>query len=130
MTKTQAIERICVALDVPDAATACSLAERLKGHVGFVKVGMELYTAEGPPIVRALTAKGMKVFLDLKFHDIPNTVAGVSRVVSPFGVSIFDVHASGGQEMMRASLKAASDSAANAGAPRPLIIGNYSGLIA
>jgi orotidine-5'-phosphate decarboxylase len=90
--------------------------------VGFFKIGMELHNAEGPSVIRTLTSLGAKIFLDLKFHDIPNTVAGASRVVAPLGVSIFNVHASGGIEMMRASLKAASDSTAKAGVPRPRII--------
>jgi len=122
MTKTEAKKKICVALDVPDSKTACALAVRLKEHVGFFKVGMELYNAEGPSVVRTLTSLGVKIFLDLKFHDIPNTVAGVSRIVAPLGISIFNLHAAGGLEMMRACLKAASESTAKAGVPRPRII--------
>jgi orotidine-5'-phosphate decarboxylase len=122
MTRDEAVKRICVALDVPDSATACGLARRLKGHVGLFKVGMELYHAEGPSVIQDLKSLGAEVFLDLKFHDIPNTVAGVSRVVAPLGVSILNLHASGGTEMMKACLKAASESTAEVNIPRPRII--------
>jgi orotidine-5'-phosphate decarboxylase len=122
MTRDEAVKKVCVALDVPDSESACELVRRLRTHVGFFKIGMELHNAEGPSVIRTLTSLGAKIFLDLKFHDIPNTVAGASRVVAPLGVSIFNVHASGGIEMMRASLKAASDSTAKAGVPRPRII--------
>jgi orotidine-5'-phosphate decarboxylase len=122
MTRSEAVEKICVALDVPNAEAAFGLATQLKDHVGFFKVGMELYNAEGPSVVRGLRALGAKIFLDLKFHDIPNTVAGASRIVAPLGVSMFNLHASGGIEMMRASLLSASESATKTGVACPRII--------
>lgn len=122
MKRDEAIKKVCVALDVPDMETACTLARRLMGCVGFFKVGMELYNAEGPSVVRALRSLGVEIFLDLKFHDIPNTVAGVSRIVAPLGVNIFNVHASGGSEMMRACVKAASEITTTMRVSRPKIV--------
>jgi len=122
MNQTEAIAKLCVALDVPDSKTALDLAATLQGHVGFVKVGLELYCAEGPTIVTALAKLGVKIFLDLKFHDIPNTVAAVSRVVASLGVDILNLHASGGPEMMKACLDAVTDAAAKARVPRPRLI--------
>jgi orotidine-5'-phosphate decarboxylase len=97
-------DRLVVALDVADRAAALRLVEQLSGVVGMFKVGPQLYTAEGPAFVRALIESGERVFLDLKFHDIPNTVRGAARSASRLGVSIFNVHAMGGREMMRAAL--------------------------
>jgi orotidine-5'-phosphate decarboxylase len=92
------------------------MARRLAGHVAAVKVGKQLFTAEGPAAIRAMHDLGLRVFLDLKYHDIPNTVAGAVAVAKTLGVWLLDVHASGGGEMMRAAAKAA------AGPDRPLVI--------
>jgi orotidine-5'-phosphate decarboxylase len=101
-TPTNAKERIVVALDVADRDSALSLVEKLSGLVGMFKIGKQLFTAEGPGLVREIIVAGEKVFLDLKYHDIPNTVAGAAQSAAQLGVSIFNVHALGGSEMMRA----------------------------
>lgn len=105
-------ERLIVALDAPDAARAQKLVRQLGESVSFYKVGKELFTAEGPLIVRELVDEGKKVFLDLKFHDIPNTVAGAVRSAAALGVSLITVHASGGAQMLKAAAEAAAESEA------------------
>jgi len=97
------------------------MADALRGTVGGYKVGSQLFTAEGPDIVRALTMRGDKVFLDLKFHDIPNTVAGAIASASRLGAWMMNVHAAGGPAMMAAA-KAAADTAAAGGHARPVVI--------
>ena len=94
---------VIVALDAPDQIRALALASVLDPEQCRVKVGKELFTAAGPPVVEALHAQGFEVFLDLKFHDIPNTVAGACRVVRSLGVWMLTLHASGGVDMMRAA---------------------------
>src|SRR5215472_2584161 len=88
--------RLIVALDLPSAYAAVRMAEKLHGRVGMFKVGSGLFTAEGPVLARYLVASGERVFLDLKFHDIPNTVRAAVREAAQLGVSMLDVHASGG----------------------------------
>lgn len=100
-----------VALDYPDAPTALDLVERLGDRCGFYKVGSELFTAAGPLVVRELVMRGRRVFLDLKFHDIPNTVAHGVTAAANLGASIVTVHASGGTRMVRAAVEAAGDAA-------------------
>jgi orotidine-5'-phosphate decarboxylase len=104
-------DRLVVALDLPRRAAAIEMAARLRGEVGMFKIGKQLFTAEGPDIVREILAWGEKVFLDLKFHDIPNTVAGAVQSAVRLGVNLVNVHASGGPAMMQAAAKAARGSA-------------------
>lgn len=115
-------DRIIVALDVPDRDQALELAHRLKGHVGWVKVGMTLYYAEGPQIVRDLRALGFKVFVDLKLHDIPHQVEGACRTLTRIGADMFTVHASGGREMLSAAVAATRAAAEKFKAPKPSIV--------
>src|SRR5262245_22084241 len=99
-------DRIIVALDVSSADEARALVDRLRGRVGMFKIGSQLFTAAGPALVRELTARGEKVFLDLKYHDIPNTIAGAVSAACQLGVSLVDVHALGGREMLDAAVSA------------------------
>jgi len=95
-------EKLIVALDVPDLAAAWRMARRLAGHVGMFKVGSQLFVAAGPRVVEKLAGFGARIFLDLKFHDIPNTVVGAVRAAAGLpGVRLINVHALGGLEMMR-----------------------------
>jgi orotidine-5'-phosphate decarboxylase len=111
-------KHIIVPIDVADTAAALELVARLDPKLCRVKVGKELFTAEGPAVVGRLQERGFEVFLDLKFHDIPNTVAGACRAAARLGVWMLDVHASGGETMMRAAREAI------AGVSRPpLLIG-------
>jgi orotidine-5'-phosphate decarboxylase len=98
---------VYVALDTTDLDYALELAQRVRPHVGGFKLGLEFFTAQGPAGVRAFAEAGLPVFLDLKFHDIPNTVAGAARAAAQLGVAITNVHAQGGAAMMRAGLDAA-----------------------
>lgn len=98
--------RVIVALDFPDAASAFALADRLDPSLCRVKVGKELFTAEGPALVRRLVNRGFGVFLDLKFHDIPNTVAAACRAAAGLGVWMVNVHALGGAAMLKAAREA------------------------
>jgi len=116
-------DKLIVALDVPSAEAGLRLAERLRGHAGMFKVGLENFTAEGPMLPRFLVAVGVKVFLDLKLHDIPNTVRAAARQAAQLGVSMFNVHASGGRKMMEAALAGAQEgSAGRPNESRPLVL--------
>src|ERR1700681_50604 len=99
-------QRLIVALDVSSAAEAQRIVSALGDSVHIYKVGMQLYTAEGPQLVRDLVSSGRKVFLDLKYHDIPNTVASAVREAAQLGASMLTVHASGGEKMLSAAVDA------------------------
>src|SRR6266496_3623602 len=101
-------ERLIVALDVSQAAEARQIVSALGDSVSTYKIGKQLFTAEGPQLVRELVGTGHKVFLDLKFHDIPNTVAAAVRQATALGVSMLTVHAIGGAKMLRAAAEAAA----------------------
>lgn len=120
MAAMPARDQLIVALDVKSADAGARLAEKLRDRVGMFKVGFEAFTAEGPLLARYLVASGQKVFLDLKFHDIPNTVKSAAREAARLGASIFNVHATGGSAMMQAALEGAREAAS--GRLRPLVI--------
>ena len=100
---TKAADKIIVALDVPTKERALDLVEQLGSEISFFKIGLQLYTAEGPEIVRSVLASGAKVWLDLKLYDIPNTVARAVESASALGVQMLTIHLSGGSEMIRAA---------------------------
>lgn len=110
---------IIVALDFENRDTALEMVEQLEGAVEFFKIGSRLFTAEGPGIVERIKERGVRVFLDLKFHDIPATVAGSVRAASNMGVDMMTLHTSGGVGMMEAAAKAASEG----GGDKPLLVG-------
>ena len=114
--------RLIVALDVSTERQARELVESLRGIVGMFKIGSQLFTEVGPKIVRQIASSGNEVFLDLKFHDIPNTVSRAAVAATRLGVSIFNVHASGGREMMRRTADAVSETATSEGLKRPSVI--------
>jgi len=114
---------IIAALDVPSAEQALKLAELIAPAVGAFKIGGELFTAAGPDIVRRVRATGAAVFLDLKFHDIPNTVAKAVASAIRLDVQMLTIHTSGGGEMMRAAEKSAVDTAKQLGLALPLVLG-------
>jgi len=116
-------ERLLVALDVESADRALALAGQLRGIAGGLKVGSRLFTLEGPDLVRRLVDTGARVFLDLKFHDIPNTVAQAVDAAVRTGAWMINVHASGGSAMMQAAARAGAEAAAAAKRPEPLLIG-------
>jgi orotidine-5'-phosphate decarboxylase len=114
---------IIVALDLPSPDAAVELAARLSPAVGAFKIGSELFTAAGPDIVRRLRATGAAVFLDLKFHDIPNTVAKAVAAATRLEVQMLTIHTGGGLAMMRAAEQAAQETALRAGVAAPLVLG-------
>jgi orotidine-5'-phosphate decarboxylase len=114
--------KLIIALDVETADEARRLFSLLRAEAGMFKIGSQLFTAAGPRLVRDIVAGGGRVFLDLKFHDIPNTVAAACREAVRLGVSLFNVHAAGGGEMMRRALEATGETAEREGLPRPALI--------
>src|SRR3954465_13619931 len=110
-------DRLIVALDVPHAADAQKLVRTIRDTASIYKIGKQLFTSEGPDLVRNLVSSGRKVFLDLKYHDIPNTVASAVRCAAELNVAMLTVHASGGSKMLRAAADAAAQSAG-----KPLVL--------
>src|SRR5436305_5149270 len=110
-------DRLIVALDVANAAEAQKLVQSIGTSVSIYKIGKQLFTSEGPSLVRDLVSSGRKVFLDLKYHDIPNTVASAVRSAADLKVHMLTVHASGGSKMLRAAAEAAAQSAV-----KPLVL--------
>jgi orotidine-5'-phosphate decarboxylase len=123
MTRPSAIDpRVIVALDFADPGEALALAARLDPPECALKVGNELFVAGGPEPVRRLVARGFRVFLDLKFHDIPNTVAHACAAATQLGVWMLNVHAAGGRAMLLAAREAIAEAVASGAEPRPLLI--------
>lgn len=116
-------DRLIVALDVDTAEEAELLVAQLHDHVGVFKVGMQLFNSEGPEILRRIHRSRGKIFLDLKLHDIPNTVGQASAVLTSHRVCMFNVHVAGGKEMMQRAVEASVQEAQHLGIPRPLLIG-------
>jgi orotidine-5'-phosphate decarboxylase len=115
--------KVFCALDTPSMDVALGWANRLKGTVGGLKLGLEFFGAQGPDGIRRVAETGMPIFLDLKFHDIPNTVAQAVTSVTPLAPLLMTIHAGGGKAMMRAAVDAARETAAKAGVNRPKILG-------
>lgn len=114
--------RIILALDVDSQAEAVKLVKELGAYIGTFKVGMQLFNACGPDIVHRINDLGCSVFLDLKFHDIPNTVGSAGRVLTRLGCSMFNVHAAGGREMMQAAVQEVKQESLRLGRQAPLIL--------
>jgi len=115
-------ERVLVALDTDRRDEALGLVATLRGRVGGFKIGLELFSACGPEIVRAVRSVGHEVFVDLKLHDIPHTVAGAAAALGRIGAGLLTVHASGGPAMIEAAVEGATRGAAEAGHPRPIVL--------
>jgi len=123
LSREQAASKIMVALDKPDAQAALAVADRLQGAGCWVKVGMELFYAAGPSVVKDLKSRGLRVFLDLKMHDIPNTVRGGARSIARLGVDLFNVHGAGGSAMMSAAAEGVREAVDSGDAERaPIVI--------
>ena len=118
----EAKKRIILALDVDSQEEALAAAEKLAPYVGAFKVGMQLYSMAGPEIVRRINDLGGEVFVDLKFHDIPNTVAAAGRVMTKLGCSMFNIHAAGGREMIKETVAAVKEESVKLNIPAPLIL--------
>ncbi len=114
-------DRVIVALDVPDERSAIAFVERLE-EVSFWKVGLELFTSTGPKILELLKSRQKRIFLDLKFHDIPNTVASACRAASGYGVDLLTIHATSGREALKAATEAVQVGASSAGIKPPKLI--------
>jgi len=123
MNANQFKETICIALDVHNDKTALGLVDILKDHVGYFKVGMQLFYQYGPDLVHQIRTKGVKIFLDLKFHDIPNTVRNAAIASVRMNVDMFNVHASGGLAMMQQAVAGAREIAQKENRSMPDILG-------
>lgn len=122
ISSKSASDKLIFALDAKSYEDALSWVDLLAGHVGMFKVGKELFTAVGPKIIQSIKERSQKVFLDLKFHDIPNTVAGAARAAVNLNVDMFNMHASGGSQMMQEAVKAAWNCADKLDKPRPVLL--------
>ena len=116
-------DKLIVALDVDASDRALALVDQLRDSVGMFKVGMQLFTAAGPDLVRRIVSRGSRVFLDLKYHDIPNTVALAGVEATRLGVSLFNIHTSGGSEMMKWTANAVAETAARENLTAPKVLG-------
>jgi len=123
MSNLSPSDRILCALDTTDPHAAFGLASKLRSHVGGVKLGLEFFGACGPSGFDHVAKSGMPIFLDLKLHDIPNTVAKAIHALMPLKPTIMTIHTSGGAAMMKAAAEAATKAAQNVGCPRPIIVG-------
>jgi orotidine-5'-phosphate decarboxylase len=115
-------EKLIVALDVKTQAEVSELVAALKDTVGMFKVGSQLFTSTGPSVVTKIVESGAKVFLDLKFHDIPHQVEGAARSAARLGVSLFTVHAGGASEMMKRAAESSAEEAEKQGRPKPAVV--------
>ncbi len=116
-------ERIILALDVADYEEAMDIIERFREHIDIFKVGSELFTSAGPRIIEEIHTKGKKVFLDLKYHDIPNTVSRTATIVAELGVFMFNVHTLGGLEMMKKTARTLVEVSLKKNKKRPILLG-------
>ncbi|GAB4112526.1 MAG: orotidine-5'-phosphate decarboxylase [Candidatus Caldatribacteriota bacterium] len=123
MLQLRAKERLIIALDVDNLKIAGNLVDKLGEYVNIFKIGNQLFTAEGTQAIKMLKEKGKEVFLDLKFHDIPNTVARAAEAATRLGVYIFNLHISGGLEMMRAAVEASRNASLTWKIRKPIILG-------
>ena len=115
-------DRLAIALDTGDLSSAVAIAKAVQPHIGIAKVGLQLFSAAGHEAVRAMQEFGMTVFLDVKLHDIPNTVRGASTVLGSLGVKYLTVHAAGGSAMLKAAVDGLNEGAANAGLAAPTVL--------
>ncbi len=115
-------KRVFVAVDTPDRDAAIRLADAVAGSVGGFKIGLELFVSHGPQLVREMNERGAEIFLDLKLHDIPNTVAGAAAAMGRLGVGFFTVHALGGEAMIARAVEASARGAEEAGHPAPTVL--------
>ncbi len=122
ITREQAKEKLCLALDVDSLSKAEEMVRLLKDYVGIFKIGLQLFTKEGSKTVETIKNIGGNVFLDLKFHDIPNTVGNAARMATKMGVYMFNIHAAGGSEMMRAAVEAVKEESQKSSFPNPIIL--------
>ena len=122
-TTTEVRDRLAIALDLPELDAAVRLARDLAPWFGVAKIGLELYSAAGPEAIRQVDALGLKVFCDLKLHDIPTTVGRAARVLGGLGVAYLNFHAAGGVDMLRAGVEGVLEGARDSGRPAPVPLG-------